>query len=84
MNNNYLNVVSILKSFSILRKNNDVYSNLYIRPDQSYDDRVKRRILTSGASNKPGNMKCVFNNHTLNYELRTFSLNDERIVIEWN
>ena len=34
--------------------------------------------------NKPGNIKCVFNNHTLTYELRTFSLNDERIVIECN
>ena len=72
LNNNYLTVVSILKSCSILRKNNNVCSQIYIRPDQFYDDRMKRRILTLGASNKPGNIKCVFNNHTLNYELRTF------------
>ena len=84
LNNNYLTVVSILKPFSILRKNNYAYSNIYIRPCQSYDDRMKLRILTLGASNKPGNIKCVFNNHTLNYELRTLSLNDERIVIECN
>ena len=29
-------------------------------------------------------MKCVFSDHTQNYELRTSSLNDERILIEWN
>ena len=59
--------MSIIKAFNILRKKSDTYSNVYIKPDQSYDDRIKSKILTIGVTNKPGNIKCVFNNNTLKH-----------------
>ena len=73
-----------MKSFINVRNNNiDIYSKVYLRPNQSYEDRLKRKILSNGESLKPGIIKCVFNIRTLNYELQLFSLNNNRVVIDW-
>ena len=73
LNNNPYTIQSLMKSFINVRKNNiDLYSNVFLRPDQSYMDRLKRKILFNGASLKPGNIKCVYNIRTLNYELKLF------------
>ena len=84
LNNNPYTIQSLMKSFINVRKNNiDLYSKVFLRPDQSYEDRLKCKILFNGASLKPGNIKCIFNIRTLNYELKLFSLNNNRVVIDW-
>ena len=71
LNNNPYTIQSLMKSFINVRNNNiDLYSKVFLRPDQSYEDRLKRKLL--------------FNIRTLNYELKLFSLNNNRVVIDWN
>ena len=56
LNNNQYTMQSLMKSFINVRKNNiDLYSKLCLRPGQSYEDRHKSKILSNGASLKPGN-----------------------------
>ena len=45
------------------------YPKVFIRPDQSFEDRLTSRILFVGANTIYGNIKCVFNNRNIEYEL---------------
>ena len=81
LNTNHHNVQSILNTFINLSDRITNYPNIFLRPDQSYGDRSKRNILTIGADLIPGNIKCVFNLRTLNYELIYFSLDNDKVII---
>ena len=59
-----------MKNFSNIVDKYKKYPKVCIRPDQSFEDRLTRRILIAGAKTIPGNIKCVFNNRNLEYELR--------------
>ena len=39
--------------------------------------------MTIGADLIPGNIKCVFNLRTLNYELKYFYLDNDKVMIDW-
>ena len=83
LNTNHHNVQSIVSAFINLPDKNTNYPNIFLRPDQSYDDRTKRNILTIGADLIPGNIKFVFNLLTLNYELKYFTLDNDNVMIDW-
>ena len=83
LNTNHHNFQSILSAFINLSDRITNYPNIFLRPDQSNDDRTKRNILTIGADLIPGNIKCVFNLRTLNYELKYFSLDNDKVMIDW-
>ena len=57
-----------MKSFINVSNNNiDLYSKVCLLPDQSYEYRLRRNILSNRASLKPSNIKCIFNITILNY-----------------
>ena len=68
-----------------------VYSIIYLIvsilvlliPDLSFDEHVKRHILTIVAEhmNKPN--RCIFNNRTSQYELTYIVTNDDISYIDW-
>ena len=39
--------------------------------------------MTIDADLIPGNIKCVFNLRTLNYELKYFYLDNDKVMIDW-
>ena len=77
-------VKSIMKNFSNIVDKYKKYLKVFIRHDQSFEDRFTRRILIAGAKTIPGNIKCVFNNRNLEYELRLFTINNAKTTINWN
>ena len=32
----------------------------------------------------PGNIRCVFNNSTLSYELKNYKIDNDKYIIDWN
>ena len=64
--NSYPTFVSILKTFSIFSKNNDVYFEIYIL----FLNNLTTKNINHRESNNPVNIKCVYINHTRNYELK--------------
>ena len=62
----------------------DKYPKVFLRPDLSFDERVKRPILTIGAENMTKHTRCIFNNRTSQYELRYIVTNDDDTsYIDW-
>lgn len=59
------------------------YPKVFIRPNQSYDDRLKRRVLIADAKMIPGNIRYVFNIRNLENELRSFTMEDDKMLIDW-
>ena len=54
-----------MKNFSNKVDKYKKYPKVFIRPDQSFEDRLTHRILIAGAKTIPGNIKCVFNNQKI-------------------
>ena len=69
--------------FHKLPDRNAKYSNIFIRPDMSYQDREKRLILNIGAKTINNQCKCIFNINTLQYELRNSINNGDTTKIDW-
>ena len=84
ISNSIHTVKSIMKNFSNIVDKYKKYPKVFIRPDQSFEDRLTRRILIAGAKTIPGNIKCVFNNRNLEYELRSFTINNDKTTINWD
>ena len=82
LNTNHHNVQSILIAFINLSDRITNYPNIFLRLDQSYNDITKRNILTIGSDLMPGNIKCIFNLRTLNYERKYFSLDNNKVLID--
>ena len=72
-----------MKCNSISNKNTD-YSNIFVRPDISYEYRLKRRIIITEVNNKPCNWKFVFNFRTSDYKVRYFSIKVYNVMIDCN
>ena len=84
ISNSIHTVKSLMKNFSNVVDKYKKYPNVFIRPDQSFEDRLTRIILIAGAKTIPGNIKCVFNNRILEYELRSFTINNDKTTINWD
>ena len=52
------------------------YPKVFLGPDQSYADKLKRKILLKGAI--PGDIKYVFNLHSLEHELKYYTSSYEK------
>ena len=61
----------------------DKYPKVLLRPDLSFDERVKRPILTIGDEHMTKHTICIFNNRTSQYELRYIVTSDDISYIDW-
>ena len=75
---------SVIKKISNTGDKYKKYQKVFIRPDQSFEDIIIRIILIDGAKTIPGSIKCVFNNKNLEYELRSFTINNDKTTIHWD
>ena len=82
--NDSITVKELLSTFSKHPDRHTQYDNISLRPDLSYDERLKRIILPIGANALPGNIRCVFNNSTQSYELKNYKIDNEKYIIDLN
>ena len=75
--NDSITVKELLNTFSKHPQRHTQYDNISLRPDLSYDERLKRIILPIGANALPGNIRCVFKNSTLSYELKNYKIDND-------
>ena len=75
---------SVIKNFSNIGDKYKKFPKVFIKPDQSFEEGLIRRILIADAKTIPGNIKCVFNNKNLEYELSSFTINNDKTTIHWD
>ena len=76
--NDSITVKELLSTFSKHPDRHTQYDNISLRPELSYDERLKRIILLIGANALSGNTRCVFNNSTLSYELKNYKIDNDK------
>ena len=84
ISNSIHTVKSIMKNFSKIVDKYKKYPKVFIRPAHSFEDRLTRRIIIAGTKTILGNIKCVFNNRNIEYELRSFTINNNKSTINWD
>ena len=82
--NDSITVKELLSTFSKHPDRHTQYDNISLRPDLSYDECLKCIILPIGANALTGNIRCVFNNSTLSYELKNYKIDNDKYIIDWN
>ena len=74
---------NIYHTFYTLPNRSTKYSNIFLRPDLSFEKRQERLVLNIG-SKTLADTKCVFNTKSLSYELRYYTSVNNKIVIDWS